>query len=650
MSIVRNFNGKRVIEPGVYAQTRSGIPAKANNFPFGDLMIIDTGSGAEWGGGSGINGELSSGLESVYSFEDPNDYRAFMSGGLLWDFSEFIFNPLVGAPAPERVYIVKAATTVGAKLKFNGLTNGSIEFICRNEGVVGNGVLNETKAKAVISFMDADLVSGNILTITVTNAGSNPVIVSALSVPVGATPSSFKRLVSQTINDGTSGYKAEVKGSDVIIYAPNSLGASANTHTLAATGTAGTTAVINDFYGGVDGTSLVKGYGAELLSGEDDNAKFMIKFWGGSFNGKSPNGYYYGGLKENEVKANLFATSPEFSNISELIEWAETDYLFNKTFKLSPNYSISGGGNVVVGDLTTYNDLQLAVDGSEVYGAADLDKVLEDIKELGNTFFLCDRFGDEAKSVQNGKILSHILNESEFDKFMIVGGGIDETRFEKNVSNSSLDIASFYDNERVIVVHGGNRRADFINGGEEVLPSIYHAANVAGRLGGLEPQVPLTFKALRIQNFVHTLGKRDREKALQGGVLHNRFVPGIGNVVNQGINSLQRNTQQINPDGSSFEISIMAIGAQLNKELILNMRPLFVGQNRGRITRADVKVFVEGYLMSKTAQDDTDNLIIKFENVSVSLVEGDFDVRYAYVPNGPINKVFVTGFMIDTNL
>lgn len=644
MSIVRNFNGKRVIEPGVYAQTKSGIPVKSNNFPFGDVMIIDTGSGKDWGGGSGINGELATGLESVYSFEDPNDFRAFLHGGLIWDYSEYIFNPLVGAPAPEQVYIVRAATTVGARIGFN-LTNGAINFICRNEGKVGNGMLDEVLAKAIISLTDGAIVEANTLTLTVTDGDTDPVIVNALAVPASPAPASYKKLVVDTINAGTTthGYTAAIKGVDIIVYAPASSGASANTFTIAATGTV--TATTDDFAGGVNGEQIIKGFGAILKAGEDDNAKFMVEFWGGAFNGQSDNGYYYGGLKKSETKPILLATSPEFTYLSELIDWAQTDYNFNKSFKLEDNFSISGGGELVAGDLSTYDEINLATGGTESYGATDLDAVLEAIKELGNTFFLCDRFGSEAISTQNEKILDHILNDAEFDKFMIVGAGMDESEFD-----TSLSVASHYDNARVIVVHGGNRRTDVINGGEEDLPSIYYAANIAGRIGGLEPQEPVTFKAVRIKNFIHTLGKKDREKALQGGVLHNRFVPGIGNVVNQGINSLQRNTQQINPDGTSFEISIMSIGAQLNKELVLNMRPLFVGQNRGRVTKADVKSFVEGYLLSKTSQDNEDNLIIKFENVAVTLTEGDYDVKYGYVPNGPINKVFVTGFMLDTNL
>lgn len=646
MSIVKNFNGKRVVEPGVYAQTKSGIPLKSSNFPFGDVMIIDTGSNAGWGGGSGSNGEIANGLDAVYSFEDANSMRAFLGGGIIWDYIEYIFNPLNGAPAPEKVYYASAKTSTPAVIGFN-LTNGAVDVKCRNEGTYGNGLLDEVLAVGYISINGATVVEANTLTLTMTDGDSDPVICNALVVPATPTLSGFNQLVVDTINGGTGthGYTAKLKGIDIAIYSPAGTGADGNADTVAATGTV----TLNDssaFAGGVDGSKLIKGFGATVTAGVDDAAKYIFTFYQGTFNGQSPNGYYYGGLKKSETKPALLATSPEVANLSELIAWMETDYNFNKSFLLG-DYSLAGGGALAVGDITS--SINLAANGTETYNAADMDQLLVDIKELGNTFFLCDDYGADAESVNNLKILDYILNESDFDKFMIVGGGADETKFSGD-AESSVNIAQSYDSERVIVVHGGVRRADFVNGGEELLPAIYHAANVVGRLGGLEPQDPITFKALRIKNFAHQLGQKDRERALQAGVLHNRFVPGIGNVVNQGINTLQRNTQQINTDGTSFEISIMSIGAQLNKELILNLRPLFIGQNRGRVTKADVKSFVEGYLFSKTAEDNVDNLIIRFENVAVTLVEGDYDVQYGYVPNGPINKIFVTGFMLDTNL
>ena len=93
MAIPVNFNGKKVIEPGVYSQIKSGVPAKPPVVTFGNLMIIDTGSGAGWGSGSGISGQHSEGIGSVYGFDNVNDFMLFMKGGLYYDLADYIFNP-----------------------------------------------------------------------------------------------------------------------------------------------------------------------------------------------------------------------------------------------------------------------------------------------------------------------------------------------------------------------------------------------------------------------------------------------------------------------------------------------------------------------------------------------------------------------------
>ena len=139
----------------------------------------------------------------------------------------------------------------------------------------------------------------------------------------------------------------------------------------------------------------------------------------------------------------------------------------------------------------------------------------------------------------------------------------------------------------------------------------------------------------------------DRKKALRKGVLHNRNVNGVGNVINQGVNSLQNNNRIVLPEGKSYEISVMSISAQLNKELSLNLKKIFPGNNRATFTKADVKSFIENYLLNKV---DTENpLILKFKNVSVTYDNGDYEISYGYEPNGPINKMFVTGFMLNSN-
>jgi hypothetical protein len=646
MATVVNFGGKRIIEPGAYAKVESGIPASPGAFSFGNVCIIDTGSGANWGGGSGISGQFSEGINSLYSFNDLNDFQDFIRGGLIWDLAPFIFNPLVGQSGPQTVSIIRACETTSAEIEFafsgGGFNGGIINFICKNEGKGGNGYLDEKLAKGKVSILSPVAISDEFQLFV--DEGGGDVAISSVVVATTTSPADFMSLIVNSINSNSAGYTAKIQSGEVIVTAKRRTGASANSFVLSAV--SDPSAVLTQFSGGVDGTKISVGYGAKMRVASNDNTKFQIDFFEGGYKGETPFGNHYSNLNPQESSQILISTSVEFSNIDDLIQWAKTDSTFKSRFELKDNWVINGSGLVDSTDLNSYSDFVLASGGNEIYNNTQLDKVLSAITELDNTFFLCDKWGDEAKGVENTKIFEHIKNSAEFNKFMIVGGGIDDTKFEG--SNGSIGIAEHYNDVSVIVVHSGHKRE--MSGNIEKLPAIYHAANIVGRLGGLEPQTPLTFKAISISNFNHTLTQKQRELALQKGVIHNRLVPGIGNVVNQGINTIQKNTQLINPDGSSFEISVMRIAAQLNKELSLNLRPLFVGKNRSTASPADVKVFVESYLASKTATTLSDNLIISSKNVTVKLKDDFYEIRYGFVPNGPINKLFATGFMLDANL
>jgi hypothetical protein len=651
MATVVNFGGNRIIEPGVYAQVLSGIPAAPSSNSFGNLCIIDTGSGAEWGGGSGINGQLANGLNSVYAFEDINDFQNFVRGGLLWDIAPYIFNPASGANGPQTVYLVRASETTSAEIEFTflggGANGGVVKFITKNEGEGANGYEDEILAKGKI-VINAPVTIGDTVDVEV-DEGSGAFSISGLVTAVTTSATDLRALIIDAINNDPAGYSAYEQSGEIIVCARKKSGVNANTWPLTTLVTGTVTTTITTFANGVDGTQLSTGYAALMSPGDDDPLKFKIEFFEGAFRGVSPNNNYYSGLNASMSPPNLVATSVEFDNIDDLIQWAKTDFNFSARFELDENWIINGTGAVDNADLVTYGDLNLAINGTEDYAGDDLDRVLTDIRELDNTFFLCDRWGAESAGTQNTKIWNHIQDSAEFNKFMVVGAGIDETKFEGD-PDSSIEVAKYYDSTSVVVVHSGFKRPVIGGTGTEKLTAFYHAANVVGRLGGLEPQVPITFKSLVASDFNHSMGLREREKALQAGVLHNRFVPGIGNVVNQGINTLQNNTQLINPDGTSFEISVMRIAAQLNKEMVLNLRPLFVGNNIGSASPADVKVFIEGLLISRTATDLSDNLIISFKNVTVRLIQDYYDIKYGFVPNGPINKLFVTGFMLDANL
>lgn len=653
MATVVNFSNKRIIEPGVYAKTESKVPVQPSTATYGNVILIDTGSGATWGGGSGVSGEFSNGLKSVYSFNDPNDARDFVKGGLHWDLIDYLFNPTNQDKGIDSLFLVRAATTTGASAIFNfvgsGSNGGSVTIKTKNEGKVGNGLKDETLGKSTI-VLTGPVAIGDIITATVT-IGANPAITLGTFTTTTTVLADARNGLLAAIQalTPTHGYVAVLQGTNIVIYAPEGSGAasSAYVNAIPITGTGTITATFPSFTGGANGTKLIKGYGAQMKAGIIDTAKFIVEFTLGTYHGTDQDGDDYGFITKQQANPIVVATSSEFDNIETFINWMKTDFDFAQSFVLS-TFQINGTGSVTTADLTTYTSINLFSGGTEVYNSTDLDKVLDSIKELDNTWFLCDKYQSDAKGTQNTKILTHIKNDAEFSKFMVVGGGKDQTAFTG--SSGSIGIAQYFDSTIAIVVHSGDEFTKPDGSGTKRLDTIYVAANVLGRIAGLEPQTPATFKNIKLKNPLHLLTKSQREIALQSGVLHLRDVAQKGMVINQAINSLQKNTQLINQDGTSFEISIMRIAAQLNKELSLNLRAQFIGGNLNTASPSIVKNFIEGYLLTRTATTITDNLILRFENVVVKQKQDYYDISYGFVPNGPLNKMFVTGFMLDANL
>ena len=838
MSTVINFGGRTVIEPGVYAITQAQVNSIPQNFSSGNVMIIDNGSGFDFGGGSGVDGEQKSGLDSVYSFDNLEDFRAFVRGGILWDVADYLFNPLLGTPGVSKLMIARAATTSSSSLTytFNGalsvptysyVASGSLPSITTMFKKVANGKLfagvngdvyvstdngaTWTSGGATISgnvyqitstlngnlyagtdtgvYVSTDdggtwtavntgLGAGPVLSIAGTNAVTNIIYaatssglykssnagatwtITAMTQNVNAVAvdsagkvytsspyvNVFKSVnagttftviatglplhmsfvlvqqisvnplnqnvyigtasqgIYKTVNAGATWTQQNVGLSNLnvrcfdfnssgYIFAATALGIAqsvnggaswidqnntlpvsfSSTFVVSATqflviGTNAVGAYITNVVttgsspdGGVvtiktknEGAAangvitsgeISLGYGAKMMAGTIDTSKFIIEFYEGTYKGLDPDGDDYGGVSQYNSHQLLIARSIEFNNISDLISWMQTDYSFAARFILSSS-SVNGSGALAAADLTAHSSILTFSGGATNYTSAALDELLSVISEVDNSFFLADEYAAQAQGLNNTKIMEFMISQSEFDKSLVIGGGNDETDFLTN----SIATARYYDRKDATIVHSGFKINKLVGAGLKTLPSFYHAACVVGREAGLAPQTSLTFKAIRPTIFNHQLKKSDREFALQNGVLHNRFVPGIGFVINQGINSLQRNTQMVNPDGTSCEKSIMRIAAQLNKELTLNMRPLFIGGNLFTASPADVKSFIEGYLIQKTASTNQDNLIISFKNVTVKQVQDYYQVSYKFGPNSPINKIFSTGFIIDNNL
>ena len=87
------FGNKSIWEPGAYAQILGAVEESPQTASSGNVFLIDIGSGAAYGGGSGINGDNDSGVKSIYEFESLEDFQSFVGGGLYFELARYLFNP-----------------------------------------------------------------------------------------------------------------------------------------------------------------------------------------------------------------------------------------------------------------------------------------------------------------------------------------------------------------------------------------------------------------------------------------------------------------------------------------------------------------------------------------------------------------------------
>ena len=476
--------------------------------------------------------------------------------------------------------------------------------------------------------------------IVVTSGGSaygsapSVLILGASSVQATATASLTSNAVSSTtITNAGSGYTVAPQ----IIFSVTSgnggvIKIKTRTEGLTANGTL------------LGGTLLTRGYAAKLLAGTKDTSKYKFEFWTGTFKGLDANGEPYELVEANTQPA-LLCSSVEFATVSDFIDWAKQDYYFNLYFKLD-SYSKYGTGALDANDLSGNTGYALAAGGSEYYASSYMDAALDSITEENNTYFLCDQWGDNGQSVNNTKILSFINNDSNFKKFMFVGGGYNDQKLLG--TNSSTAIAQYYNSDRVLVVHSGIYIP--VVGGFAAKDSIYHAALCLGRIAGLDAQVPGTYKDIRISGLVHVASKKQREQMTDNGVMHTFQDPQLGWVIEQSINTLQKNSVLYNADGTSYEHSIGKITAQMQREITQNAKVLFVGGNLNTASATDVYTFTKGYLESKLAKPNADNLIVDYQDITVVLNQDSWVVSFGFYPNSPINKLFFTGIILDKSI
>lgn len=386
---------------------------------------------------------------------------------------------------------------------------------------------------------------------------------------------------------------------------------------------------------------LKVGYGAKIVAGETANT-FKLQVFRGSFMGVDDAGEAFGAKSLADAVPNLIAESGDLTTLQELCDWARS----NKQMLANFVVSMTGDGKTKLTDVA----LTLAAGGTTRYmSGTEYADVLEAIAELDVTFFLTTNLnaanGKGTDATTNGKLFTFLKQTAKFTEFMVVPGGEDDTDLFGD-TNSSESIAKYFNSGQVVCVHGAPIVTRKDQNGTKRLHTIYLAAAIVGLNAGMAAQTPLTFKRVGYQSFAYDLKKRERERALQAGIMHVRNVSGYW-CVNQGVTTLLDNKKTIADDGQSFELSVELIKAQLNKELILEGQTRFTGQTAAQASPQSVKNFTETKLASLVAYPGNDNLLISWKNVKVVAKNSDYFITYDFVPNVPVNKTFFIGNILD---
>lgn len=288
MSKTVRFGGKTIKKPGAYSRIVSGIKNGFINLPFGGLLVIDTGSGAGYGGGAGIGGTLQNNGKAIYNFTSAPDFQEFVGGGIWYKLAEPLFFPNgINNEGISYIDFVRACNTIPAEISMTftggGSEGGTIVLQMRNEGLVGNGYLgNEVLATAKYLVTSAGS-SGNSITLkvgtttigTFTNTGSTTIaqMVAGLASNVTATTGTHGYIVVTTtptylvvkapLNSGDSGNalvpSVVVTGSATAIT-PSLFGLAPQVDKVTLTGSSGTANIP------INGTNYLATFNTDLTT------------------------------------------------------------------------------------------------------------------------------------------------------------------------------------------------------------------------------------------------------------------------------------------------------------------------------------------------------------------------------------------------
>lgn len=379
---------------------------------------------------------------------------------------------------------------------------------------------------------------------------------------------------------------------------------------------------------------LRQGYLFKSLYNADEKKAF-VEIWLGTYQGTNSKGYQIGVKRENSGPTLVFR-SRRCSTPKQLVEVLSNSSEFNSILSVegltaAADTFTSTDGEVLkfTGATETYMD-----NITEVFGYLhDIDysyaMVLEENGTQNFATSLYDFIKDEAKDI----------------KQMITYDG---------VFDAAIALASQYNDDAVIVASGVVKKTSNSSpDGFIVHDPMVSAAYVVGRICGLSPEISATMKSIGIDGMDVEPSTTNLEDMLDGGVLCPYYDSDLGYYcLSQAVNSLQKNSNFINEDCTTYSIQAKRIIAQVMKNLQQRAKIEFwggeTGVNRGTLSDAYLRAWTKGKLESLTvSQDKTENnYLLTYEVTKIETNEDNKFVYFTFTVNGEVSKVFFTGVVL----
>ena len=342
-----------------------------------------------------------------------------------------------------------------------------------------------------------------------------------------------------------------------------------------------------------------------------------------------------------QYNGNLFWTSPECLTYQDFLNAVAANQTINNIISCAMTVGTAATAIATTARVGTYTVMTGGTISTMT--GSDVDAALALTTTLGADIY----FIASETNTNHAKVAAFVNNTSEAKAISFVGGAANETKAQVLVRSAALNV------ENCSLCYPDITMPTLDGLTTESLSSMYFAAICAGLAAGLPAFQPLTYKTVNVLGFnpyEGALTQTDRENLINGGVLVGRNIPGIGNGINKGVNTLQTNASMIYKDtlgnATSPEISVIRIKYQLMMELQLNAKSLFLGGTAATVTKEDVLNFTNAYLNTRTSTTTQPNLIMSFKDVTAQLVSDGWFVWFGFVPNTPINFVFFTGTML----